>query len=410
MMIQNHDVGYVEKLERELNEMTLALSQAWDQLVPLLQEVPTQAESPQDIEPILLTIAAAAAAELAGVYLFKADEWHCRPESVALTDAAIRQLKAIAEPQPVRLASSDGQDTYWVFAPVMSEGDRIGILGVGTKDPSHSFTAVDQRIVIRTAERIGSKITAAQLLRLREKEMIRARDMHIANDIQQSIQPEEPPSIPQVQMGAYWQPASEVGGDAWGWMQVRDDQLAWFMLDVAGKGPPAALAAVALHTAISMALRMRLSPMDALQAINAQFYMPYTRTDLMATVVILSLNIQTGVLEIANAGHPPLLVRHDRDWLRLTATTPPIGVLPTIEPEPQVLMLKPGDLVICHSDGFSEIQLPKGLWGQTGLLRAIPSGANDVQALTNHLVNAARYAGEISDDQTLIATNYVGNA
>ncbi len=39
--------------------MTIVLTQAWDQLVPFLQEVPTQAETVQNIEPILHTVAAA---------------------------------------------------------------------------------------------------------------------------------------------------------------------------------------------------------------------------------------------------------------------------------------------------------------------------------------------------------------
>lgn len=396
----------VEHLERELAEMTIALSQAWDQLVPFLQEAPARAASPQDIVPILQAVAAAADTQQAAVYLFQTDEWFSVPETMQISDAFKTRLRGITQETIVDMTAQTGFPNHWMFAPVISEEQIIGLLGTGTDDAKRTFTAVDLRIVKRMAERIGSLMAAAQLALIREREAVMAREMEIANDIQQSVQPDAPPDTSRIKMGTYWRPAKKVGGDAWGWVQQPDGRLAWFILDVAGKGLPAALAAVSLHTAITMALRMRLSPVEALRVVNEAFYDPYTRTDLMATAAILAFNPETGVLEIANAGHPPILIRHQGTWLRLTATVPPIGVLPSLRAESQVLTLKPSDLIICYSDGFTEIQRTTGLWGLTGLLNTIPGGAKNVVALTNHIVEASRRAGPVEDDQTLITVLY----
>ncbi len=403
------DNNRVQQLEKELEEMTIVLTQAWDQLVPFLQEVPTQAETVQNIEPILHTVAAAAAADLAGVYLYKADEWYCIPESINLSRDAIQRLSDIRDEQIIELEAHTGIPVKWAFAPVISESERIGVLGIGTYDSYHTFSAVDLRIVRRMAERIGGQITASQLALLREREVVQARDMQIANEIQQSIQPANSPQLPGVQMATYWNPAREVGGDAWGWLETNASRLMWFILDVAGKGLPAALAAVALHTAIIMALRMRLSPVDALRAVNSQFYDAFTRTDLMATVAILSLDTTTGMLELANAGHPPILVRHDNNWLRIEATAPPVGVLPSLQAEAQFLRLKPRDLIIAYSDGFTEIETQSGLWGQTGLLNTISTSFSEVESITLHIVDASQRVGLIEDDQTLITTLFTGS-
>lgn len=402
----HHYQQQVERLERELDEMTIALSQAWDQLVPFLQQVPMQAETGQDILPILQAVSAAADTELAGIYLFQSGEWYTVPDAVCLAPGCEAQLASISQVQTLGLPLETGQQVHWAFAPVVAESEIMGVLGIGTYNTDRCFTSVDLRIIVRMAERIGSQVAAAQLARFREREAIQAREMQIANEIQQSVQPVEAPCNSHIRMASYWQPAKEVGGDTWGWVQQDDGRLAWFILDVAGKGLPAALAAVALHTAISMALRMRVAPADVLRLVNEQFYEAYTRTDLIATAAIVSVNPANGVLELANAGHPPVLVRHGGAWLRLAATAPPIGVLPDLEAEPQLMTLYPGDAVICYSDGFTEIETPTRLWGQTGLLGAIPPGADDVQTLTDSIVAASRRAGTARDDQTLIAALY----
>lgn len=402
----NPDHARIERLERELEEMTIALSQAWDQLVPFLQEVPSQAETTQDLVPILHAVAAAADAEFAGMYLFSSEEWLSIPASVPMSKTLKQHFATIPpdhSPDPFAIAHAD---IHWVFTPVLSERKTIGVLGIGTRNPRRDFNAVEQRIVARMAERIGSQIASVQLARIRERELALQREMQIANEIQQSIQPIRPPQMGGLQMAAYWQPAKQVGGDAWGWVQLSDTRLSWFVVDVSGKGLPAALAAVSLHTAISLALRMRLPPAEVLRLINEEFYDAYTRTDLIATAAILSLNLENGALEIANAGHPPLLVRHRGTWLRLAATAPPVGVLPSLRAEPQVLMLQHNDLTLCYSDGFTEIQIDGRLWGQTGLLSTIPAGARDIERLTQHIVQAAQHAGKIQDDQTIVAVMY----
>jgi len=203
-------------------------------------------------------------------------------------------------------------------------------------------------------------------------------------------------------------PATEVGGDAWGWVEQPNGNLAWFILDVAGKGLPAALAAVSLHTAIRMGLRTGLSPTEVIRTVNAEFYDAYTRTNLMATAAAISLDLHTGVLELANAGHPPLLIRTQREWQRMEASVPPIGVLPHIVPETQQITLQPNDLILCYSDGFTEIQVGTKLWGESGLLETIPYGARDVNALTKHIVEISRRVGIVNDDQTLVTARYIG--
>lgn len=409
MSVLLRDITYYKeqnaKLQRELDEMTIALAHAWDQLVPFLQDMPDKTLTADQLESNLEAILVASDTDVASIYLFQSDDYYVTPDTIDLSDASRIGIKNIREEAILELALASDQIYRCAFSPVYSESEIIGVLWIGSQDVNHVFSAADMRLLKRMADRIGNQFTANKLAMLREEEAIRQREMEIANEIQNSLQPTSIPENDRIHLASHWQPARQVGGDAWGWHQ-QGSVFNWFVLDVAGKGLPAALAAVSVHTAIQLALRLSLFPQAVLEIINKQFYDAYTLTDLMATVAIMSVDVTTGELEIANAGHPPVLIRHQGNWMELAATAPPIGVLYDLDVETQSVQLDTNDLVICYSDGFSEIDLGGKLWGQEGILRSIPRGAKDVARLTQHIVTTSQFAGTVADDQTLVTVRY----
>lgn len=247
---------------------------------------------------------------------------------------------------------------------------------------------------------------------MREIELRFHQELEIARTVQESIQPSETPQIHTLDLGYYWHPAYAVGGDAWGWVSTSSSNLMIFILDIAGKGLSAALAAMSLHTAIRLTLKLGLDPSETLQKINEEFYDTYTRSSIFATVTIISIDTESGVITQANAGHPPTLIHHHNDrlrWSQLDATSPPIGVLPDIAPENQILQLKPNDSIICYSDGFSEIETANGLWSIEGLQKATPREAYNAQFMVDAIVGTAndlQTQFTMRDDQTIIAVTY----
>jgi hypothetical protein len=119
-----------------------------------------------------------------------------------LTD--LQKLQAIQSEAPTFLELSMGDTVYWGMVPILAEGGIIGALGIGTRDDTRQFTSVDTRILTRMAERVSGYITAVQLAYSREREAAHARELHIANEIQQSIQPETAPHRSEIAMASYW--------------------------------------------------------------------------------------------------------------------------------------------------------------------------------------------------------------
>jgi len=403
----------VRQLEGELAEMTVALARAWDQLVPFLQSVPQQVASSRDAMTILETIMTAVDADTGAVYLAPRDgetaEWvmlpanavepsllekHLRPSDDTTTVAQIRNMPGWT-----------GKLIDWLFVPIVVGARTMGAIGVGLFQGRRDFSASDARILTRMTERAAAQIAAADLVESQAREQQLAHEMKIAGLIQRSIQPSDEPAIWPLAVAAHWQPAQNVGGDAWGWVLQPSGKLALFILDVAGKGLPAALGAVSLHTALKMALRMDLSPAEALRKVNEEFYSAYTHADLLATASVIRFDPQTRNIEHSNAGHPPTLIRKGATWLEWRSSVPPLGILPDLVPELQSIILIPGDLVICYSDGYSEIDTGAGLWGPNGIQQAIAGRISEPHETIRAIQEAAAVydTQSIADDQTVFA-------
>ena len=67
------------------------------------------------------------------------------------------------------------------------------------------------------------------------------QELRVARLIQQTLLPKTLPGLPGYEVAAYYQPAREVGGDFYDFLQLPDGRLGLIVGDVSGKGVPAAI-------------------------------------------------------------------------------------------------------------------------------------------------------------------------
>ena len=149
-----------------------------------------------------------------------------------------------------------------------------------------------------------SRITA-------EKERIGA-ELDVARHIQASMLPCIFPAFPErheFDIYASMTPAKEVGGDFYDFFLVDDDHLAIVMADVSGKGVPAALFMMISKTLLKSAAQSGLSPKAVLEKVNNQLC-ENNDAEMFVTVWLGILEISTGKMKCANAGHEyPAIMR-----------------------------------------------------------------------------------------------------
>jgi serine phosphatase RsbU (regulator of sigma subunit) len=207
-------------------------------------------------------------------------------------------------------------------------------------------------------------------------------------------------------------PARDVGGDFYDVFLLDENRLALLIGDVCGKGVPASLFMSITMTVLRLAAKqdrdIALTLIEANRMLFAQ-----NPSGLFATLFYGVLDLDTGVLEYASAGHnPPFLLRRDGACLQLTAGGTPMGILPEKNVRPHTLRLEPGDTLFLYTDGVTEAEDANGAeYGEVTLAGTLQraAGASAETICRAVMEDVARFAGtdDQFDDITCVAATFV---
>jgi serine phosphatase RsbU (regulator of sigma subunit) len=219
------------------------------------------------------------------------------------------------------------------------------------------------------------------------------------------------PEVPGYDLASHYEAAREVGGDFFDLFRLRrrGRPLSVVIADVTGKGIAAALLMAFVRPLLHAAIDHTTGPADALRRTN-RILVEERRSSLFITALCARLDIATGHLRVANAGHePPLLVRADGSPIEcLTGSGPLIGAFPTLDLPEVGADLAPGDLVVLYTDGVTDARSSSGeRFEEERLFAAVDSvrggGARDVVSAISAAVERFQGSVEPADDVTIVA-------
>jgi len=132
-----------------------------------------------------------------------------------------------------------------LVVPLVSQGELLGVLNLGPRLSEQDYSGDDRKLLNDLAAHAAPSVRVAQLVRQQEAE-VRARErvdqeLRVAQLIQQNFLPKRAPELPGWQLAAHYQPASEVGGDFYDFIELQDGRLGLVIGDVTDHGVPAAL-------------------------------------------------------------------------------------------------------------------------------------------------------------------------
>jgi len=200
-------------------------------------------------------------------------------------------------------------------------------------------------------------------------------------------------------------------------VSIDERHLGLVIADVSDKGMAAALFMSLCRTLMRVSATQTRSPALALQRLN-ELIAANSRSEMFLTIFYRVLNLKTGQLTYASAGHPaPLLWRQETkdvapaDSLRTRGTV--LGVLPQVVLEERRVTLEPNDVLSLFTDGVTEPIDGKGEeFGEerlAGILRACHTqSCSDIVARTHAAV--WDFAGQRVqfDDYTLVTLKRTG--
>lgn len=242
-------------------------------------------------------------------------------------------------------------------------------------------------------------------------------ELEFAKNIQASALPNTFPAFPKrkdFDIFASMHPAKEVGGDFYDFYITDGDTLNFLIADVSGKGIPAAMFMMRAMTELK-------SLTEAGQPINEVFtngndaLCSGNDAGMFVTAWQGGIDLTTGTVHFANAGHNPPLVRKGDgkfEYLRTRAGFVLAG-MEGVQYKMQELQLSPGDTVYLYTDGVTEATNSKNeLYGEERLLAALNSREFESSEELCRFVKADvdAFVGDAPqfDDITMVALKYVG--
>ncbi len=243
---------------------------------------------------------------------------------------------------------------------------------------------------------------------IRRRERIE-QELRIARLIQQTLLPKTLPELPGYDVAAYYQPAREVGGDFYDFLELEDGRLGLVVGDVTDKGVPAALVMATTRTMLRASAQRLFSPGEVLRRANDTLVTDIP-PNMFITCLYAILDLESGRLVYANAGHDlPYRRRVGRSEgaEELRATGMPLGLMPGMGYEEKEIVLEKGESVLFYSDGLVEAHDPQremfGFPRLQGLVGTHRSGGSSLIGFL--LSELGRFTGEDweqEDDITLV--------
>jgi serine phosphatase RsbU (regulator of sigma subunit) len=314
---------------------------------------------------------------------------------------------------------------FW--AVVLGAAGRVGILAQQEKEQlekevertrleaekaQHDY----EEVLDEYEEALDEEVERRKVLETREREAL--SELKLASDVQRTLVPDDI-QRPDLEVAVSHIPSTFVGGDYLHAMVV-DDRWAYLCIgDVAGHGISAALVVARIHGLVRrLTLERRSRPEAALATLNRAALHILRHTYFFMTFAILRLDLRTGVLEYATAGHPAqVLLRRDGHMELLRTPNRLMGMDADIfsrrRPSDRV-QLEPGDSLVLFSDGLFEIEgaSDREVLGEQGLHDRIATlrGLSPRLMAGEILQDLADFQGRstFEDDVSLMVAQYNG--
>jgi sigma-B regulation protein RsbU (phosphoserine phosphatase) len=293
-----------------------------------------------------------------------------------------------------------------MYAPLIDTADALGVIYVASDPRRESFT-------IRDLELLNGMAAPAAIMmqntRMHEESLQRERlnrDLELAAQIQKSFLPREVLSVPGVEFLATYKAAYTVGGDFYDVFWVGPDLLAVFIGDISGKGVAAALLMARISGELRVAALAHVDPVAVLTIMN-KAVIGRGQPELFFTAIYFTLNVKTGEVVLATAGHnSPYLCHADGSVDIITdGASGAVGMLEDPSFAATRLFLTNGDSLVLYTDGVVEASDGGGaLYGDERLAMCLAGAGTRPQEIADSILRSVEQhvqGSPANDDLTI---------
>ncbi len=297
-----------------------------------------------------------------------------------------------------------------IIIPLNSSQMREGTLIVFDSE-DFSLEADDLKILTAFGDNVKIALDNSRLVKESiEKERFR-NEMILARNMQQKLLPQTLPLIPGYKVSAFSIPATEVGGDYYDLVILKNGKQCILIGDVSGKGISAAFYMAQLKGVVLSEALESESAQELLSKINYVLY-GKIESQIFVTMSAITFENESNKLILARAGHMPFLIKRENYVEELIPKGIGIGLAGKSIFDKHIrqteITLKEHDTVIMFTDGLNEVRNTDGTeFGMKRIIEIVEhNNGLDSEELTKLLKNKVREFAESSDyhdDMTFIS-------
>jgi sigma-B regulation protein RsbU (phosphoserine phosphatase) len=233
------------------------------------------------------------------------------------------------------------------------------------------------------------------------------RELTQAREIQLAWLPSSEVPMQSIDIAAINSPASHISGDFYNWFELPDGRLVVTIGDVTGHGMAAAFLMATTQLLVRNTMTRLGDPGACLAEVNRQLCVQVFNGQFV-TMLVMVLDLNSGALEIATAGHPAPLLADGESFQPLPIEPQLVlGIERNTHYVTEKYRLPPQSSLLLYTDGVVECLGNDGSrFGSEGLQRTLYGKYDSAQAILDRVVSAVdafRGELELTDDLTLVA-------
>jgi serine phosphatase RsbU (regulator of sigma subunit) len=254
--------------------------------------------------------------------------------------------------------------------------------------------------------------TAVQMIRgrvrlERERHEMIDRELSQAREIQLAWLPDASLPVRAIDLAAINSPASHISGDFYNWFELADGRLVVTIGDVTGHGMAAAFLMATTQLLVRNTMTTVGDPGACLSEVNRQLCVQVFNGQFV-TMLVMVLDLSSGAMEIATAGHPAPLLADGESFQPLPLEPQLVlGIERSTQYVTEKYQLPPQSSLLLYTDGVVECLGSSGnRFSTDGLQRTLYGRYENAQAILDRVISAVdafRGELELTDDLTLVA-------
>ncbi|WP_049573943.1 SpoIIE family protein phosphatase [Streptomyces sp. SBT349] len=282
----------------------------------------------------------------------------------------------------------------WAFLPLIASGTAVGSLVLAYERP-HPFPTEERAVLTSVAGLIAQALDRARLHDV---------EHHLTRSLQEYLLPRALPRVEGLDVAARYLPATramDIGGDFYDLIRVDDTTVVAAIGDVQGHNVNAAALMGQVRTAVHASAGA--PPGEVLTRTN--HLLTDLAPDLFTTCLYAHLDLRRETAHLANAGHPPPILRYPdghTDILRLRPGLP-LGIDSRAEYHADQIPLPTGAVLALYTDGLIETpgaDIDDAIADLAGQLT--DADLPGVDALADALIDRSERAATRADDIALL--------